>query len=32
VDGSTFTNRKKAWARFLKMSLEEPARRRREVR
>jgi hypothetical protein len=31
VDGFTFTNRNKAWAKFSEISLEEPARRRREV-
>lgn len=32
VDGFTFTNGNKAWAKFFKMSLEEPAKRRREVK
>ena len=32
VDGFTFTNRNKAWARFLELSLEEPARTGREVK
>ena len=31
VDGFTFTNRNKAWAKFSEISLEEPARRGREV-
>jgi hypothetical protein len=31
VDGFTFTNRNKAWAKFSEIPLEEPARRRREV-
>jgi hypothetical protein len=29
VDGFTFTNRDKAWAKFFEILLEEPARRRR---
>jgi hypothetical protein len=32
VDGFTFTNRNKAWAKFFEMSLEEPAKRGREVK
>ena len=32
VDGFTVINRNKAWPRFLRMSLEEPARRGREVK
>jgi hypothetical protein len=31
VDGFTFTNRNKAWARFFEISLEEPAKERKEV-
>jgi hypothetical protein len=31
VDGFTFTNRNRAWDKFFEMSLEEPARRRKEV-
>jgi hypothetical protein len=31
VDGFTFTNRNKAWAKFSEISLEEPARRGREM-
>jgi hypothetical protein len=31
VDGFTFTNRNKAWAKFSEISLEEPAKRGREV-
>ena len=31
VDGLTFINKDKAWARFFELSLEEPARRGREV-
>jgi hypothetical protein len=31
VDGFTFTNRNKAWAKFFEILLEEPARRGREV-
>lgn len=31
VDGFTFTNRNKAWAKFSEISLEEPARRGKEV-
>jgi hypothetical protein len=31
VDGFTFTDRNKAWAKFSEISLEEPARRGREV-
>jgi hypothetical protein len=32
VDGFPFTNRNKAWAKFFEISLEEAARRGREVR
>ena len=32
VDGFTFANRNKAWPRFLRLSLEEPARTGREVK
>jgi hypothetical protein len=32
VNGFTFTNRNKAWGKFLRLSLEEPARKGREVR
>jgi hypothetical protein len=32
VDGFTFTNGNKAWARFFEISLEEPARRGKEVK
>lgn len=32
VNGFTFTNRNKTWAKFLRLSLEEPARRRSEVK
>lgn len=32
VDGFTFTNRNKAWAKFFEISLKEPTRRGREVR
>ena len=31
VDGFTFTNRNKAWDKFFEMSLEEPAKKGREV-
>jgi hypothetical protein len=31
VDGFTFTNRNKAWARFFEISLGEPARRGKEL-
>jgi hypothetical protein len=31
VDGFTFTNRNKAWDKFFEISLEEPARRGKEV-
>jgi hypothetical protein len=31
VDGFTFTNRNKAWAKFFEISLGEPARRGKEV-
>jgi hypothetical protein len=31
VDGFTFADRNKAWAKFCEISLEEPASRRREV-
>jgi len=31
VDGFTFTNRDKAWAKFSEISLEEPAKTGREV-
>jgi hypothetical protein len=32
VDGFTFSNRSKAWAKFSEISLEEPAKTGREVR
>ena len=32
TDGFTVTDRDKAWAKFFEISLEEPARRRREVK
>jgi hypothetical protein len=32
VDGFTFTDRNKAWAKFFEISLEEPARTGREVK
>ena len=32
MDGFTFINRDKAWAKFFEISLEEPARRGREVK
>jgi hypothetical protein len=31
TDGFTVTDRDKAWAKFIEISLEEPARRRKEV-
>jgi hypothetical protein len=31
VDGLMFINRNKAWAKFFKFSLEEPAMKRKEV-
>jgi hypothetical protein len=32
VDGFTVTDRNKAWAKFFEISLEEPARKRKEVK
>jgi hypothetical protein len=32
IDGFTFTDRNKAWAKFFEISLEEPARKRKEVK